>query len=151
MTLHFSNYALMTFLALLSMLIILFSTLSVVGGFDLWKQLNLQNSIDWRRRWLVDLNAEKTQLVSFYRSNNTGAIAVEIDEGFCCFFFVFCFFCFFEWKSCFKMQSWNSLLNCIESFKLSLLLKLTPRKLESGFDIWSLFLLTLLCIFINLP
>ena len=31
--------------------------------------------MDWSRKWFVDLNAGKTQLVSFDRSNNTGAIA----------------------------------------------------------------------------
>ena len=29
--------------------------------------------------WLVDFNAGKTQLVSFDRSNNTGAIDVKMD------------------------------------------------------------------------
>ena len=35
--------------------------------------------MDWGRRWLVDFNAGKTQLVSFDRSNNTGAIDVKMD------------------------------------------------------------------------
>ena len=30
-------------------------------------------------KWLVDFNAGKTQLVSFDRSNNTGAIDVKTD------------------------------------------------------------------------
>ena len=33
----------------------------------------------WGRMWLVDFNAGKTQLVSFDRSNNTGAIDVKMD------------------------------------------------------------------------
>ena len=33
----------------------------------------------WGRMWLVDFNAGKTQLVSFDRSNNTGAFDVKID------------------------------------------------------------------------
>ena len=33
----------------------------------------------WGRKWLVDLNAGKTQLVSFDLSNNTGAIDVKMD------------------------------------------------------------------------
>ena len=36
--------------------------------------------MDWGRKWLVDFNAGKTQLVSFERSNNTGAIDVKMDE-----------------------------------------------------------------------
>ena len=53
----------------------------------MWQQLelaselesDLQDTVDWGRKWLVDFNARKTQLVSFDRSNNTGAIDVEID------------------------------------------------------------------------
>ena len=29
--------------------------------------------MDWGRKWLVDFNARKTQLVSFDQSNKTGA------------------------------------------------------------------------------
>ena len=35
--------------------------------------------MDWGRKWLVDFKAEKTQLVSFDRSNNTSAIGVKMD------------------------------------------------------------------------
>ena len=35
----------------------------------------------WGRKWLVDFNAGKTQLVSFNWSNNTGAIDVKMDTG----------------------------------------------------------------------
>ena len=33
------------------------------------------------RKWLVDFNAGKTQLVSFDWSNNTGAIDVKMDRS----------------------------------------------------------------------
>ena len=54
---------------------------------DLWQQLeliselesDLQDTVDWGRKWLVDFNAGKTQLVSFDRSNNTGAIDVKMQ------------------------------------------------------------------------
>ena len=54
---------------------------------DLWQQLELasdleselQDTVDWGRKWLVDFNAGKTQLVSFERSKNTGAIDVKMD------------------------------------------------------------------------
>ena len=54
---------------------------------DLWQQLelvselesDLLDTVDWGRKWLVGFNAEKTQLVSFYWSNNTCAIYVKID------------------------------------------------------------------------
>ena len=53
---------------------------------DLWQQLelaselasDLRDTVDWGRKWLVDFNAGKTQLVSFDRSNNTGAIDVKM-------------------------------------------------------------------------
>ena len=54
---------------------------------DLWQQVelafelesDLQDTVDWCRKWLGDFNAGKTQLVSFDRSNNTGATDVKMD------------------------------------------------------------------------
>ena len=54
---------------------------------DLWQQLeltselesDLQDTVDWGRKWLVDFNAGKAQLVSFDQSKNTGAIDVKMD------------------------------------------------------------------------
>ena len=40
---------------------------------------DLQDTVDWGRKSLVDFNAGKTELVSFDRSNNTGAIDVKMD------------------------------------------------------------------------
>ena len=34
---------------------------------------------DWDRRWLINFNAGKTQLLSFDWSNNTDAIDVKMD------------------------------------------------------------------------
>ena len=53
---------------------------------DLWQQLelaselesDLRDTVDWGKKWLVDFNAEKTQLVSFDPSNNNGSIAVKM-------------------------------------------------------------------------
>ena len=47
--------------------------------------------MDSGRKWLVDFNAGKTQLVLLDRSNNTGAIDVKIDGS------------VFEEKSSFEM------------------------------------------------
>ena len=55
---------------------------------DLWQQLelaselesDLQDTVGWGRKWLVDFNAGKTQLVSFDWSKNTGAIDVKMKE-----------------------------------------------------------------------
>ena len=54
---------------------------------DLWQQLelsselksDLQDTVDWGRKWFVDFNAEKTQFVLFNRFNNTGAVDVKMD------------------------------------------------------------------------
>ena len=56
---------------------------------DLWQQLelaselesDLQDTVDWGRKWFVDFNAGKTQLVSFDWSKNTGAIDVKMYES----------------------------------------------------------------------
>ena len=53
---------------------------------DLWQELelafelesDLQDTVDWGRKYLIYFNAGKTQLVSFDRSNNTGAISVKM-------------------------------------------------------------------------
>ena len=37
--------------------------------------------MDWDRKWLVDFNAGKTELVLSDWSNNTGAIDVKMDES----------------------------------------------------------------------
>ena len=54
---------------------------------DLWQQLKLASelesglwdTVDWCKKWLVDFNAWKTQLVLFDWSNNTGSIDVKMD------------------------------------------------------------------------
>ena len=54
---------------------------------DLWQQLelacklesDLRDTVDWGRKWLIDFNAEKTQLVSYDRSKNTSASDVKMD------------------------------------------------------------------------
>ena len=54
---------------------------------DLWQQLelaselesDLQETVDWGKKWLVDFHAGKTQLDSFDRSNNNGSIDVKMD------------------------------------------------------------------------
>ena len=40
---------------------------------------DLRDTVDWGSKWVVDFNAGKTQLVSFDRSNNSGAIDVKMD------------------------------------------------------------------------
>ena len=42
-------------------------------------ELDPQETVDRARKWLLDFNAGKTQLVLFDRSNNTGAIGVKMN------------------------------------------------------------------------
>ena len=74
--------------------------------------------MDWGKKWLVDFNAGKTQLVSFDRSNNNGSIDVKMDGS------------VLEEESSFKMLglTFSSTLDWV--LTLSLLVKLPPRKLE---------------------
>ena len=66
---------------------------------NLWQQLelafelesDLRDNVHWGKKWLVDFNAGKTQLVSFDRSNNSSSIDVKMDG------------CVLEEKSSFKM------------------------------------------------
>ena len=56
---------------------------------DLWQQLelaselesDLQDTVNWGKKWLLDFNAGKTQLVSFEQSNNTGSVDVKMDQS----------------------------------------------------------------------
>ena len=61
---------------------------------------DLRDTVSWGRKWLFDNG--KTQLVSFDRSHNTGAIDVKIDGS------------VLEQKSSFKMLelSFSSQLDC---------------------------------------
>ena len=56
-------------------------------GSDLCEQLqlaselesDLQDTVDWHKKWLVDFSAGKIQLVSFDQSNKNGSIDVKMD------------------------------------------------------------------------
>ena len=89
--LQFSYCTLLTFLMMLSvilvsMLTILLSILSVIEhlicGNNLKWLLNLNlicGTLDPGKKWLVDFNAEKTQLVLFDQANNTSSFDVKMD------------------------------------------------------------------------
>ena len=69
----------------LSMLSTLYSKCDQAS--DLWQQLELaselesdqQDTVDWYKKWLVDFNSGKTQVISFDGSNSIGAIDVKMD------------------------------------------------------------------------
>ena len=42
---------------------------------------DLQETVEWGRRWFVNFSAGKTQPVLFDQSNNTGAIDVQMDRS----------------------------------------------------------------------
>ena len=44
-------------------------------------ECDLRDTLDWGKKWLVDLNAGKTQLVLFGRSNNNRSIDVKMGES----------------------------------------------------------------------
>ena len=56
---------------------------------DLWQQLELASEVesdlgdmvDWGKKWLVDFNAGKAQLLSFDQSNNNGSIDVKMGRS----------------------------------------------------------------------
>ena len=85
----------MTFLmllsvVLLSMLTILLSTLKYDQVLGMLQHLELaselesdvRDTVKWGRKWIFDFNTEKTQLVLFDQSNNTGAIDLKMDGSF---------------------------------------------------------------------
>ena len=86
--LHFFYYTLMAFLMMLSLIllyilmILLYSKCNQAS--NLWQQLelaselqsDLQETVDWAKKWLVDFKAGRTQLVSYDWSQNTGGINV---------------------------------------------------------------------------
>ena len=82
----------MTFLMMLSVILLIYADYTTLYSIcdqasDLWQQLelvselesDLRDTMDWGKKWLVDFNAGKTQLVSFDRSNNNGSIDLKMD------------------------------------------------------------------------
>ena len=70
--------------------------------------------MDWSRKWLVDFNAGKTQLVLFDQSNDAGAIDVKTDRS------------DLEEDHLSRCSGCISLLDWIGALTFSLLLKLPP-------------------------
>ena len=80
---------------------------------------DVQDRVTWLRKWLVDFNAGKTQLVLFNQSNNTDVIDVKMDRS------------VLEEKSSFNMLGLTFSSNWLGTLTLSLLLKLPQRELEA--------------------
>ena len=113
---------------------------------DLWQQLelaselesDLRDTADWCKKWLVDFNAEKTQLVLFDRSYNNSSIDVEMDGS------------VVEEKPSFKMLGlpFSSKLDW-DSYIISIA-NSASKKIGALIRSVSFVLLRLLCISINL-
>ena len=92
----------------------------------MWQQLklaselesDLRNNDNWARKWLVDFNAVKTQLVLFEQSNSSNDIDLKMDG------------LFLKKSHILKYLDCLSLLNYTGGLILSLLLEVSPRKLE---------------------
>ena len=139
------TFLMMLSVILLSMLMILLSILSVIRllicGNNLNWLLNLNliyETLDWGKKWLVDFNAGKTQLVLFDWSNNNGSIDVKIDGS------------VLEEKSLFKMQglTFSSKLDW-GSYIMSIA-KTAFKKIGALIHSMKFFLLRLLYISVNL-
>ena len=88
---------------------------------------DLRCTLDWGKKWLVDFNAGKTQLVSFDWSNNNGSIDVKMDGS------------VLEEKSSFKMLglTFSSKLD-LGSYIISIA-KTASKKIGATFDVISLY------------
>ena len=96
-------------------------------AFDLWQQIDLtfelesdiQDPVNWGKKWLVDFNAVKTQVVQIGGSNNTGSIDLKMDES------------VLEEKLSFQMVelTFSSKL-LLQALTVSLLLKVLPIKFK---------------------
>ena len=93
--------------------------------------------MDWGKKWLVDFNAGKTQLVWFDRSNINGSIDVKIDWS------------VLEKKSSFKILglTFSSKLN--RSSYIISIAKSASKNIGTSIHCIKFFLQRLLCIFIN--
>ena len=90
LVLHFSCCILMTFLVICNIAIYADDTTlysKCDQASDLWQQLelsselesDLQDTVDWGKKRLIDFNPGKTQLISFDQSSNNNSINVKMD------------------------------------------------------------------------
>ena len=94
---------------------------------DLWQQLeltselesDLRDTMDWGKKWLVDFNAGKTQLVSIDRSNNNGSIDVKMGGS------------ILEEKSSFKMLGLTLCSKLDWGFYIISIAKTASKKIEN--------------------
>ena len=146
LVLHFTYYTLRTFMMmlsviLLSMLMILLSIVSVIrhlicGNNSNWLlNLNLiYETLDWGRKWFLMISM--LDKLNWFRLTDLITLVLLM------------------WKLMDLFLRENHLLRCrdlLRALTLSLLLKMSPKKLEPWCVLWRFFFLWLLCISVNLP
>ena len=80
---------------------------------------DLRDTVDWGRKWLVDFNAGKTQLVSFDRSKNPGPIDVKMDGS------------VLEEKTSFKMMGMTFSSKLVWGSYIVFIAKTASKKIEA--------------------
>ena len=100
---------------------------------------DLQDSVDWGKKWLVDFNAGKAQLVLFDRSYNSGSVDVKMDGT------------VLEEKSYFKMLGLTFSTKLNWGFYIISIAKTASKKIGALIRSMKFFPPRLPCISINLP
>ena len=123
-------YLMLSIISLLK-LMKLFSTLNVIRHL-IW------DTADWDRKWLVNSNAGKTQLVSFDRPNKICTIDVKVDGS------------VLVEKSSFKMMGWPFFSKLDWGCYIIFIAKTDSKKTGALIRSINFLSLRLRCIFINL-
>ena len=87
LVLHFSYYTSVTFLTMLVVILLSMPMIYCYQASDLWQKLelvselesDLQDTVEWGKKWLLYFNAGKTQLVLFDQTYNNGSIDRKMD------------------------------------------------------------------------
>ena len=82
-------------------------------------EFDQRDTVDWGRKWLVDFNVRKTQLVSLDESNNTGAIYVKMNGS------------FLEEKSSFKIKGLSFPSNLNSGSYIISIVKTASKKIRA--------------------
>ena len=87
LVLHFSYYTSVTFLTMLVVILLSMPMIYCYQASDLWQELelvselesDLQDNVEWGKKWLLYFIAGKTQLVLFDQTYNNGSIDRKMD------------------------------------------------------------------------
>ena len=87
LVLHFSYYTSVTFLTMLVVILLSMPMIYCYQASDLWQELelvselesDLQDTVEWGKKWLLYFKVGKTQLVLFDQTYNNGSIDRKMD------------------------------------------------------------------------